>query len=166
MRKYGFRAVFIGLVFLVGLSLGHFRALGQVDSAAPIFGTWKMDLSQSVRNRDGKPTPYVDQATRILTPEGDGFRMSLTNSPGAKPSVYSSKFDGKDYPDTRGPGQDRTLAHWRLTPNVIARLQKEKGTPIEWVIYTVSSDGNTFNAISWVPDKPQFVEWQVYTRAK
>jgi hypothetical protein len=166
VSKYAFRAVFVGLVFLAGLSLGHFRALAQEDSAAPIFGIWKMDLSQSIRNRDGKPTPLVDPITRIVTPDGDGFQMSVTNRPGAKPSVYTGKFDGKDYPDDRAPGKGRTLAHWRITPNVIARLQKSNGTPVEWVIYTVSTDGNTFSAISWVPDKPQFVEWEVYTRAK
>lgn len=167
MRKYVLGAAVAALIFAAGLFLGHPRAFGQAaESADPIFGTWKMDLARSVRNRDGKSTPYTEQATRILTPEDDGLRMSVTNSPGAKPSAYTGKFDGKDYPDPRAPGKDRTLAHWRITPNMIVRLQKEKGVPIEWVVYTVSPDGSIFTADSWIPDKPQFVELQVYTREK
>ncbi len=119
-----------------------------------------------MRNRDGKSTPFTEQVTRIVTPEDGGLRMSVINSPAAKPSVYTGKFDGKDYPDPRAPGQDRTLAHWRITPNMIVRLQKTKGMPVEWVVYTVSPDGSMFTANSWIPDKPQFVELQVYTRAK
>jgi hypothetical protein len=167
MRKYAVGAALVALVFSAGLFSGHFRAFGQAaESADPIFGTWKMDLARSVRNRDGKSTPFTEQATRVLTPEGDGLSMSVTNGPNGKPSAYSGKFDGKDYPDPRAPGQDRTLAHWRVTPNMIVRLQKTKGVPSEWVVYTVSPDGNMLTANSWIPDKPQFVETQVYTRAK
>ena len=167
MRKYALLAGLTALIFLTGLFFGHFRAFGQAgDSADPIFGTWKMDVSRSVHNRDGKPKPYTDQATRIVTPEGEGFRMSLTNSPTSKPAVYSGKFDGKDYADPRFPGQERTLAHWRIAPNVIMRLQKTKGEPDEWVVYAVSSDGDVLIASSWAPAHPEFQELQVYTRAK
>lgn len=168
MRKYAFHSLLVASVFVTGLLVGHFRAFGQVSQTAdPIFGTWKMDLARSVRNRDGKPAPYTQQATRILEPEGaEGLRMTVLNGPGANTAAYSGKFDGKDYPDPRSPGQNRTLAHWRLAPGLIVRLQKSGGKPIEWVVYTVSTDGAVFTAASWVPDKPEYQELQVYTRAQ
>lgn len=168
MRKYAFRSVLVAFVFMTGILVGHFRAFGQASqSADPIFGTWKMDLARSVHNRDGKPAPYTQQATRILEPEGtDGLRMTVLNGPGGRPAVYSAKFDGKDYPDPRSPEQGRTLAHWRLAPGLIVRLQKSGGKPIEWVVYTVSTDGTIFTAASWVPDNPQYQELQVYSRAQ
>lgn len=166
MRKIAFRTALVASIFLAGLLLGHFRAFGQADSADPIFGSWTMDLARSVNNRGGDHKLYATPSTRILTREGDGFRMSLANRPDAPPAVYTGKFDGKDYPDPRSPGQDKTLAHWRIAPNLIVRLAKTKGEPSEWVIYTVSSDGNVFTSTSWLPANPELEDLQVFTRAK
>ena len=144
----------------------HFRALGQVaNSSDPIFGTWKMDQSKSVNNRNGDHAAYPTQHMRTLTPEGDGLRNTLAYSPASSPVYsYSGKFDGRDHPDPRTPGKDQTLAHWRLAPDLIVRLQKTNGKPSEWVIYTVSSDGKVFTSISWVPMNPELQDVQVFTR--
>ena len=57
------------------------------------------------------------------------------------------------------------MAHWRLAPDLIVRLQKTDGKASEWVIYTVSSDGKVFTSISWVPSNPELQDVQVFTRA-
>ena len=48
------------------------------------------------------------------------------------------------------------MAHWRIAPDLIVRLQKTDGKASEWVIYTVSSDGKVFTSVSWVPSTPNF----------
>jgi hypothetical protein len=167
MRKYLFPAGFVVATLAMALLLVHFRAFGQAsDSADPIFGTWKMDQTKSVNNRGGNHAPYPTQHVRVLTPEGGGLRNTLAYSPTSSPVYsYSGKFDGKDHPDPRVPGQDQTLAHWRIAPDLIVRLQKTNGKPSEWVVYTVSSDGNVFTSISWVPTNPELQDLQVFTRA-
>ena len=168
MRKYALGVGFGVVTLAMALLFVQFRAFGQgANSIDPIFGTWRMDVTKSVNNRGGDRAPYLTQHTRILTPEGDGLRNTLANSPTSSPVYsYSGKFDGKDHPDPRTPGKDQTLAHWRIAPDLIVRLQKTIGKPSEWVIYTVSSDGNVFTSISWVPTNPELQDLQVFTRAK
>ena len=167
MRRCALHAGLLAVTLLAGFSIGHLRAFGQAsDSADPIFGTWKMDQTKSVNNRGGNHAPYPTQHTRILAPEGGGLRNTLAYSPTSSPVYsYSGKLDGKDHLDPRAGGQDRTLAHWRIAPDLIVRLQKDKGIPTEWVIYTVSSDGKVFTSISWVPTNPELQDLQVFTRA-
>jgi hypothetical protein len=120
-----------------------------------------------VNNRGGDHAAYPTQHMRILAPEGDGLRNSLYNNPTSSPAYsYSAKFDGKNHADPRTPGKDQTLAHWRLAPDLIVRLQKTNGKPSEWVIYTVSSDGRVFTSVSWVPTNPELQDLQVFTRAE
>ena len=168
MRKYALHAGLLAVTLLTGFSIGHLRAFGQAsDSADPIFGTWKMDQTKSVNNRGGDHAAYPTQHMRILAPESGGLRNTLVNSPASSPAYsYSGKFDGKNHPDPRFPDKDQTLAHWRLAPDLIVRLQKTNGKPSEWVIYTVSSDGKVFTSISWVPTNPELQDLQVFTRAK
>jgi len=167
MRKYLFRVGLVVVILAMALLFMHFRAFGQgPNSTDPIFGTWKMDQTKSVNNRGGDHAPYLTQHMRILAPEGDGLRNTLANSPTSSPVYsYSAKFDGKDYLDPRTLGNDQTLAHWRLAPDLIVRLQKTNGKPSEWVIYSVSSDGKVFTSISWVPTNPELEDLQVFTRA-
>jgi hypothetical protein len=166
MRKHLFLAGLVVVVLATAPLFVHFRAFGQgTNRADPIFGTWRMDQTKSINNRGGDHATYPTQHMRILAPEGDGLRNSLFNSPSSAPSYsYSGKFDGKDHPDPRTPGKDQTLAHWRLAPDLIVRLQKTNGKPSEWVIYTVSSDGKVFTSISWVPTNPELQDIQVFTR--
>jgi hypothetical protein len=168
MRKYALHAALVVIALLVGFSVGHIRAFGQASgSADPIFGTWKMNQTKSVNNRGGNHALYPTQHTRILAPEAGGLRNTLAYTPTSSPVYsYSAKFDGKDHADPRTPGKDQTLAHWRLAPDLIVRLQKTNGEPSEWVIYTVSSDGSVFTSISWVPSNPDLQDLQVFTRAK
>jgi hypothetical protein len=168
MRKYAFGVGLVVVTLAMALSFVHFRAFGQgANSIDPIFETWRMDVTKSVNNRGGDHAPYPTPHTRILTPEGGGFRNTLAYSPTSSPVYsYSAEFDGKDHPDPRTPGKDQTLAHWRIAPDLIVRLQKTNGKPSEWVIYTVSSDGNVFTSISWVPTNPELQDLQVFTRAK
>jgi hypothetical protein len=141
MRKVAFRAGIAAVVLAMALSFGYFRASGQESNTAdPIFGTWKMDVTKSVNNRGGNHQLYAYQATRTLT--------------------------CKDYPDTRSRTGDETLAHWRINPQMIIRLKKTKGVPSEWVIYTVSNDGTVFTSTSWVPTNPELEDLQVFTRGK
>jgi hypothetical protein len=167
MRKCVLHVALLAVALLAGFSIGHLRAFGQAaDSGGPIFGTWKMDQTKSVNNRGGNHAPYPTQHTRILAPEGGGLRNTLAYNPNSSPVYsYSGEFDGKDHPDPRAAGQDRTLAHWRIAPDLIVRLQKDKGIPTEWVIYTVSSDGKVFTSISWVPTNPELQDLQVFMRA-
>jgi hypothetical protein len=168
MRKHALHTAFVVFIFLTGLFLGHSRALGQgAKSIDPIFGTWMMDVAKSANNRAGDHAPFPTQHVRTLAPEGGGLRNTLSNSPTSAPSYsYSDQLDGKEYPDSRAPGQDRTLTHWRLAPDLIVRLQKTNGKASEWVIYTVSSDGNAFTSISWDPARPELQDLQVFTRAR
>ncbi len=168
MRKYAFSAGLVVVALATALLFVHFPAFGQgAHSADPIFGTWKMDQTKSVNNRGGDHATYPTQHMRILAPDGDGVRNTLANNPTSAPVYsYSGIFDGKDHADPRTPGKDQTLAHWRLAPDLIVRLQKTNGKPSEWVIYTVSSDGNVFTSISWVPSNPELQDVQVFTRAK
>lgn len=167
MRRYALHAGILAVALWAGFSLGHLRAFGQASpSADPIFGTWKMDQTKSVNHRLGTQERYTTQHTRILASEAGGLRNTLVNSPTASPAYsYTGIFDGQDHPDSRAGGQERTLAHWRLAPDLIVRLQKDKGIPSEWVIYTVSSDGKVFTSISWVPTHPELQDLQVFTRA-
>ena len=143
-------------------------ALGQgTKPADPIFGRWMMDQTRSVNNRRGDHATFPTQHVRILAPEGDGVRNTLANTPTSPPEYsYAAPFDGKDHADPRFPGRDQTLAHWHLAPDVIVRQQKTDGQTSEWVIYTVSADGNVFTSISWAPSRPDLQDVQVFTRAK
>ena len=166
MRKF-FGAGLVVATLAMTLVFAHSRAFGQaVKSPDPIFGRWVMDQARSVNNRGGDHATFPTQHVRILAPEGDGLRNTLANSPTSSPVYsYSAKFDGKDYLDPRTLGNDQTLAHWRLAPDLIVRLQKTNGKPSEWVIYSVSSDGKVFTSISWVPTNPELEDLQVFTRA-
>lgn len=168
MRKYALQAGLIAVALSLGFSIGHLRAFGQAtESPDPIFGTWRMDQTKSINNRAGDHATYPTQHVRTLTTEADGLRNTLAYGPTSSPAYsYSGKFDGKDHPDTRTPGKNQTLAHWRLAPDLIVRLQKTNGEASEWVIYTVSSDGSVFTSISWVPTHPELQDVQVFTRAK
>jgi hypothetical protein len=167
MRRYLSRAGLVVVTVAITLAFTHFRAFGQrANSADPIFGKWKMDQSQSINNRRGDHATYPTQHIRTLAAEGDGLRNTLLNSPNTAPAYsYSGKLDGKDYPDPRGR-KDQTLAHWRLAPDFIVRLQKTNGKPSEWVVYTVSADGKVFTSLSWVPDHPELQDLEVFTRAE
>ena len=168
MRKYVFGAALVVVTLAVTLLSSSAQSPAFVraaKSADPIFGKWMMDQTKSVNNRRGDHATFPTQHVRILAPEADGLRNTLANSPTSSPVYsYSGKFDGKDHPDTRTPGQDQTLAHWRLAPDLIVRLQKTDGKASEWVIYTVSSYGKAFTSISWAPSNPELQDVQVFTR--
>jgi len=166
MRKYAWGPGLVTAILATPLLFAHFWAFGQAkNSGDPIFGTWKMDQTKSVNNRGGEHATYPTQHVRTLAADGDGLRNTLAYSP-TSGSVYSysAKFDGKDHPDPRTPGKDQTLAHWRLAPDMIVRLQKTNGKASEWVIYTVSADGKVFTSVSWVPTHPELQDVQVFTR--
>src|SRR5690349_14862856 len=167
MCKYAFHAAVVAVALFLGFSIGHLRAFGQAPgSADPIFGTWKMDQARSINNRGGDHATYPTQHMRILAPEAGGVRNTLANTPTSSPVYsYSAELDGKEHPDPRAGGKDRTLAHWQLAPDLIVRLQKTSGKPSEWAIYTVSADGSVFTSISWVPDHPELQDLEVFTRA-
>jgi hypothetical protein len=167
MRKY-LRTGLVLVTLAMALLFVHFGAFGKaVESTDPIFGTWKMDQAKSVNNRGGDHAAYPTQHMRILASEADGLRNTLSYSPTSSPTYsYSAKFDGKDHADPRTPGKDQTLAHWRLAPELIVRLQKTNGKASEWVIYTVSSDGKVFTSVSWVPTNPELQDLQVFTRGE
>ena len=167
MRKYLLTAELVVVTLAIVLLLGHFRAFGQAaNSTDPIYGTWQMDVAKSFSHRADESPTFATQHMRILAPDGDGLRNSLYMTPTSAPSYsYSAKLDGIDHPDPLPGGKDRTLAHWHLAPDLIVRLQKKDGKPSEWVIYAVSSDGQTFTSISWVPNHPELQDIQVFTRA-
>ena len=157
----------VAVTLAMTLVFAHSRALAQAAKPAdPIFGTWMMDQTKSVNNRRGDHATFPTQHMRILAQEGDGLRNTLANSPTSSPEYsYSATFDGRDHPDPRTPGKDQTLAHWHPAPDLILRLQRTDGKASEWVIYTVSSDGNMFTSISWEPSHPELQDVQVFTRA-
>jgi hypothetical protein len=166
MRKYALGPGVVTVILATALLFAHFRVFGQAaNSTDPIFGTWKMDQSKSVNNRGGDHATYPTQHVRTLAADGDGLRNTLAYGPTSGPVYsYSAKFDGKDHPDPRTPGKDQTLAHWRLAPDLIVRLQKTNGKASEWVIYTVSADGKVFTSVSWVPTHPELQDLQVFAR--
>lgn len=162
MRKYAYGAGFIATLGMA-LFLMNFRALGQETKPSdPIFGTWVMDMSKSYSRRVDEQPTFKTQHIRILAPEGDGFQNTLYNSPDKQAYSYTSKFDGQAH---AGPN-NRMLTHWHMAPDMIVRLATTNGKPAEWAIYTVSTDGNTFTSVSWIPDHPELVDFQVFTRKK
>ena len=167
MRKYLFGAELLVVTLAIVVLFAEFRASGQTARAVdPIFGKWMMDQTKSVNNRGGDHATFPTQHVRILAPDGKGVRNTLADSPTSSPTYsYAAPFDGKDHPDPRVPGKDQTLAHWHIAPDLIVRLQKTDGKASEWVIYTVSSDGNAFTSISWVPSRPDLQDVQVFKRA-
>jgi len=166
MPKYFFGAGLVVGALGMTVLFAQFRTFGQAaKSPDPIFGKWMMDQTKSVNNRRGDHATYPTPHVRIMAPEGDGLRNTLSNSPTLPPSYsYTGKFDGKDYPDPRRKNQ--TLAHWRIAPDFIVRLQKTDGKPSEWVVYTVSTDGKVFTSLSWVPSNPELQDLEVFTRAQ
>src|SRR5713226_9916472 len=166
MHRYFLRAGLVVVTLAIAFAFAHSKGFGQgVNSTGPIFGTWKMDQSKSVNNRRGDHATYPTQHVRILAAQGDGLRNTLSNSPTSAPTYsYSGKFDGQDHPDPRTPGKDQTLAHWQLAPDLIVRLQKTNGKASEWVVYTVSADGKVFTSVSWVPERPELQDLEVFTR--
>lgn len=167
MRKY-LPAGLVLVTLAMALLFVQFGALGEAaDSTDPIFGTWNLDQAKSVNNRGGDHAGYPTQHIRKLARENDGLRNTLSYNPTSSPVYsYAAKFDGKDHPDPRMPGKDQTLAHWRLAPDLIVRLQKTNGKASEWVIYTVSADGKVFTSVSWVPTNPELQDLQVFKRAE
>lgn len=165
MRKF-FAAGLVVTTVALALMFAYSRVFGQpTRSADPIFGRWMMDQTRSVNNRGGDHATFPTQHVRVLAREGDGLRNTLANSPSSAPTYsYAAKLDGKAYPDTRTPGKDQTLAHWRLAPDLIVRQQVTDGKTSEWVIYTASPDGKVFTSISWVPAHPELQDVQVFTR--
>jgi hypothetical protein len=167
MRKCLFAAELVVVTSVMIVLLADYRVYGQAPRPAdPIFGRWLMDQAKSVNNRRGDHATFPTQHVRILAREGQGLRNTLADSPTSSPTYsYSAAFDGKDHPDPRTPGQDQTLAHWRIAPDLIVRLQKTNGKASEWVIYTVSSDGKVFTSTSWAPSNPDLQDVQVFKRA-
>lgn len=168
MRKYLFAAGLVMATSAMTLVVADYRAFGQAaKSADPIFGRWMMDQTRSVNNRRGDHARFPTQHVRVLAAEAGGVRNTLADSPTSSPTYsYAAPFDGKDHPDPRFPGRDQTLAHWHLSPDLIVRQQKTDGKTSEWVIYTVSAEGNVFTSISWAPSHPELQDVQVFTRAK
>ena len=163
MRKYAFGAGVVVVTLAMMPLFVHFRAFGQeAKPTEPIFGTWVMDVNKSFSKRLDEQSTFATQHMRVLTPEGDGFRNTLYNSPEKQTYSYTGKFDGNEHP---GPN-NRMLTHWRVNPDLIVRLQTTNGKPTEWAIYTVSADGSVFTTISWVPDHPELQDFQVFTRKK
>jgi hypothetical protein len=162
-----FGAGLLAVTLAMTLVFAHSRAFGQaVKSAEPIFGRWMMDQTRSINNRNGDHATFPTQHVRILAAEGNGVRNTMATTPTGQPEYsYAAPFDGKDHPDPRFPGKDQTLTHWHLSPDVIVRQQKTDGKTSEWVIYTVSADGNVFTSISWAPSNPELQDVQVFTRA-
>ena len=165
-RSFGAGIVVVALAMT--FVFAQSRTPGQpAKPADPIFGKWMMDQTRSVNNRGGDHATFPTQHVRILAPEGNGVRNTLANTPTAAPQYsYAAPFDGKDHADPRFPDRDQTLAHWHLAPDVIVRQQKTDGKTSEWVIYTVSADGNVFTSISWAPGRPDLQDVQVFTRGK
>jgi len=163
-RSFGAGIVVVALAMT--FVFAQSRTPGQpAKPADPIFGKWMMDQTRSVNNRGGDHATFPTQHVRILAPEGNGVRNTLANTPTAAPQYsYAAPFDGKDHADPRFPDRDQTLAHWHLAPDVIVRQQKTDGKTSEWVIYTVSADGNVFTSISWAPNRPDLQDVQVFTR--
>ena len=105
--------------------------------------------------------------TRIIAVEGDGYRMNASAAGGgAAAGGYFARFDGKEYPDPHGPGTGEVAIHWRLSPYLMVRMVKMNGTPNEYAIYAISSDGNVLTTTSWDPPTPQYHNVQVYERQK
>jgi hypothetical protein len=140
---------------------------GQVASSDPIVGAWKLDPDKSVMNRaGGAPVHPTRSVTRIISVEGDGYRMNASSAAGAAAGGYFARFDGKEYPDPHGPGKGEVAIHWRLNPYLMVRLVKMNGVPTEYATYAISSDGNVLTTTSWEPATPEYHNVQVYERQK
>ena len=170
MDTRAFRPTIIATAILSIVIIHAPRILGQSASTKdPMLGTWRLNLAKSLNlpGPDGTSAHPTKGAMRVISVEGDGFKMTTYDEGAAdKARSYFFKPDGKDYPDPHGPGRGEVAYHWRPNPYVMLRLILTKGHPTEWVNYAVSADGNELITTMWTPEAPDKHMIQVYDRTK
>lgn len=168
MQRPALRAALAVLALVVAFACACVPTHAQdATPTDPFVGTWKLDLDKSVMNRaGGEPIHPKRQATRVISAEGDGYRIATGGNGAGTAGGYFARFDGKEYPDPHGPGKGEVAIHFRLSPNVVVRLVKTNGKPTEWATWAVSSDGDVLTTTSWEPETPEYHNVQVYNREK
>jgi hypothetical protein len=114
-------------------------ALATVAMAAdPFVGTWKLNLEKS----RFPPGREWKSATHKTEARDNGLKSTYDIvEPDGKPShvIFDFRFDGKDYPDSRGD----TAAYTRIDANTLEYVEKKDGKEVWRGRVVVSKDGKT-----------------------
>jgi hypothetical protein len=113
-------------------------ALATVAMAAdnPFVGTWKLNLAKS----KFPPGQELKSATHKTEVRDNGLKSTydIVDAAGkASHIVFDFRFDGEDYPDSRGD----TAAYTRIDANTLDYVEKKDGKEVWRGRVVVSKDG-------------------------
>ena len=123
-------------LLLIALVAASGQMLAQTDPRA---GTWHLNLQKSTFD----PGPPPKSQTRVYEIAHDMLKSTTTSvqEDGTKSvSVYSARFDGKDYPATGSAVYD-TIALTRVDANTFDASLKRSGKVVQTARNAVSADG-------------------------
>jgi len=158
-----------------------------VSPSDPIMGEWWADRSKGYLDRSAAtgtqtsikrygvcaPHGKGDLGKWVFAPEGQGVRLqqfagSGPDSPDAALIDFFSTWDGRPWADPYGPAfLGQLVQHWRLDPRMIVRLVVDNVAPaerLEWMTYTVSTDGRTLAVTSWDHATPELHDLMVFNK--
>ena len=135
------RALTLGMVLVVGGVLGVDIANLSAQASDPRMGTWKLNVAKSKYS----PGPAPRSMTLKVEPSSQGEKVTaeFVNADGTRTaSVYTAKFDGKDYPLTGSAVAD-TVSLKRIDARTTDRTDKKGGKVVQTLKRVVSEDGKT-----------------------
>jgi len=122
------------------LCLAVFGLVGSLWAADPIEGTWKLNVAKS-KITGAAPKSEIFK----ITAQGGGFKWvgeSVAADGKTTNSVWSGKYDGKDYSLTENADID-TVASKKIDANTSDAVLKKGGKVVGTMRWVVSKDGKT-----------------------
>ncbi len=115
-------------------------ATSDAQSSDPLFGTWKLNVSQSKYD----PGPAPKAVTLKYEAAGPGMKVTVDGEAPSGPMHwgYTGNFDGKDNPVTGNPEVD-VVALKRLGATTTEAIMKKGGKVTTTNTRVVSADGKT-----------------------
>ncbi len=133
-------------------------AITQLQAADPRVGKWKQVPSPA--------TADDPRRTMTISMEQDRVRVILPNRSTASRSVFTAKFDGRDYPVEQSPVYD-AVALRRINGRTFEVTRKKDGRVLSFGRYEASRDGAELVMTNKViSPRGQFVEVWTRTGAK
>ena len=135
------RALTLGIVLALGGVLGANIENLSAQASDPRIGAWKLNVTKSKY----RPGPAPQSLTLRVEPSGRGEKVTaeFVNADGTRTaSVYTAKFDGKDYPLTGSAVAD-TVSLKRIDARTTDRTDKKGGKVVQTLKRVVSEDGKT-----------------------
>jgi hypothetical protein len=126
------------------LLLAVLGLVGMLWAADPFIGTWKLNLAKSSIN------PAPKSQTLKIAAQDSGFKWAFDTVEAdgkATNSVWSGKYDGKDYSLTGNTDFD-TVATKKTNANTLDSVLKKRGEVVGSGSEVVSRDGKTLTLTS------------------